>query len=107
MKVEAGRIDHGLHNGQPQFALEEVVQLDTTVKNVLDMVDLQDTLVIVTADHSHGLTINGYPERGNDILGMLHIYVMVECKYFIHLTFKFSFLEKLTLVLYLNISNMH
>lgn len=34
------------------------------------MVDLEETLVVVTADHSHVFTYGGYPHRGNDIFGL-------------------------------------
>ena len=30
---------------------------------------LQETLIIVTADHAHTMVMNGYPLRGQDITG--------------------------------------
>eukprot|EP00397_Hematodinium_sp_SG-2012_P034091 GEMP01036519.1.p1 GENE.GEMP01036519.1~~GEMP01036519.1.p1 ORF type:complete len:570 (+),score=35.91 GEMP01036519.1:238-1947(+) len=68
--VEGGRIDHGLHYGQPRRALEELLAMEEAVEAALKMVDMEETLVVVTADHSHVMTINGYPERGNNILGV-------------------------------------
>ncbi len=69
LMVEAGRIDHAHHLGLAGLALEDTVELDRAVRAVVDRVDPGDTLIIVTADHSHNLTIAGYPQRGNPILG--------------------------------------
>lgn len=67
--VEGGRIDHGHHATNAARALGDTAALDEAVKAALDMTSAEDTLIIVTADHSHTMTIAGYPARGNDILG--------------------------------------
>ncbi len=71
LMVEAGRIDHAHHNGNAFRALTEAVELSNAVKTALAKVNLKDTLVIVTADHSHTFTMGGYPIRGNNILGLV------------------------------------
>ncbi|KAF2362399.1 Alkaline phosphatase [Trinorchestia longiramus] len=71
--VEGGRIDHAYHNNLPKKALEETLAFDEAIAAVLKQVDLDETLVVVTADHSHVLTMNGYPNRGNDILGLADV----------------------------------
>lgn len=71
LMVEAGRIDHAHHLGLAGAALDETVALDRAVEEALRLVDLEETLVIVTADHSHNLTIAGYPRRDNPILGVV------------------------------------
>ncbi|MCB5190562.1 alkaline phosphatase [Methylobacillus arboreus] len=71
--VEAGRIDHGHHANNAYRALTETIALSDAVKKTLEKVNLDDTLVIVTADHSHTMTIGGYPERGNPILGKVKV----------------------------------
>ena len=68
--VEAGRIDHGHHFGNAYRALTDTVELSSAVAKAASLVDLKETLIIVTADHSHTLTISGYQARGNPILGL-------------------------------------
>nr|WP_256360874.1 alkaline phosphatase [Methylomonas koyamae] len=43
--------------------------LSAAVKKAKQLTDDKDTLILVTADHSHVFTIAGYPSRGNPILG--------------------------------------
>ncbi|XP_033104633.1 alkaline phosphatase-like isoform X5 [Anneissia japonica] len=69
--VEAGRIDHAHHGGRAFDALSELKQMHLAVAKVVEMTSEEDTLIIVTADHSHTLSFGGYPERGNPILGLV------------------------------------
>jgi alkaline phosphatase len=71
LMVEGGRIDHAHHGGQAGYALEETVEFARAVQWAVDNTDPAETLIMVTADHSHVLTIAGYPQRGNDILGLV------------------------------------
>ncbi len=69
LMVEGGRIDHAHHAGNAYRALGDTIAFSDAVRAALEKVDLNDTLIVVTADHSHTLTIVGYPKRGNPILG--------------------------------------
>ncbi len=56
---------------QIRTALSETVAMDRAVEKAMETLgdDLDDTLLLVTADHSHTMTISGYPDRGNSIIG--------------------------------------
>ncbi len=69
--VEGGRIDHAHHAGNAFRALGEAIELSNAVRVALEKSDPGETLLLVTADHSHVLTLAGYPRRGNDILGLV------------------------------------
>ncbi|HXH69309.1 MAG TPA: alkaline phosphatase [Pyrinomonadaceae bacterium] len=71
LMVEAGRIDHAHHDGNAFRALTDTVELSNAVRTALSKVNLDETLIIVTADHSHVFTLAGYPARGNNILGLV------------------------------------
>lgn len=70
LMVEGGRIDHAHHDGNAYRALSDTVALSDAVQAAVAKVDLDETLIIVTADHSHVFTIGGYPARGNNIIGL-------------------------------------
>jgi alkaline phosphatase len=68
--VEAGRIDHGHHANSAVRALTDTIALSDAVRAAQQRVG-DDTLILVTADHSHVFTLGGYPTRGNPILGLV------------------------------------
>ena len=69
LMVESGRIDHGHHAGSAYNALTDTLAFEAAVKAAYENTNPEDTLILVTADHSHVFTIAGYPKRGNPILG--------------------------------------
>ena len=71
MMVEGGRIDHAHHAGNAYRALTDTIAFSDAVQTAIRMTNPDDTLILVTADHSHVFTIAGYPERGNPILGLV------------------------------------
>lgn len=63
LMVESGRIDHAHHAGNAWRALTDAEELDRAIGEAIQHVDLRDTLILVTADHSHVFTMAGYPLR--------------------------------------------
>ncbi|XP_022130673.2 membrane-bound alkaline phosphatase isoform X1 [Pieris rapae] len=69
--VEGGRIDHAHHDSYAHLALDETVEYAKAVKKAKSLTNPQDTLIVVSSDHAHTMTVAGYPSRGNDILGVV------------------------------------
>jgi len=67
LMVEGGRIDHSHHATTTVRSLRETIGLERAVKSATELVNEDDSLIIVTADHSHTFTIGGYPHRLADI----------------------------------------
>uniref|UniRef100_A0A182WZ34 alkaline phosphatase n=1 Tax=Anopheles quadriannulatus TaxID=34691 RepID=A0A182WZ34_ANOQN len=68
--VEGGKIDLAHHFTKARKSLDETVQLSEAVQVARQLTTQDDTLLVVTADHSHTMTLSGYATRGNDILGL-------------------------------------
>ncbi|GAB1285190.1 Alkaline phosphatase [Apodemus speciosus] len=68
--VEGGRIDHGHHESVAYRALTEAVMFDSAVEKADELTSEKDTMILVTADHSHVFSFGGYVPRGNSIFGL-------------------------------------
>lgn len=87
LMVEGGRIDHALHETTAKKALQDTVAFDNAIKAAIDKArindpQLENTLIVVTADHDHTLVLNGYAKRTGKttvavpgVLGMVLNYV--------------------------------
>lgn len=67
--VEGARIDMANHYGNAFRALDDTIAMSHAVQAAIEATSADDTLILVTADHSHSLNFVGYPVRGNPILG--------------------------------------
>lgn len=72
LMVEGGRIDQAHHHTLVNAALDETVAFDEAIEAAVKLTDHKDTLIIVTADHGHTMTISGYPARGTDVRSKMH-----------------------------------
>ncbi|KAK2108298.1 hypothetical protein P7K49_013463 [Saguinus oedipus] len=68
--VEGGRIDHGHHESRAYRALTETIMFDDTIERAGQLTSEEDTLTLVTADHSHVFSFGGYPLRGSSVYGL-------------------------------------
>lgn len=64
-----GQIDSAHHENNAYSALTETVALSDAVNKALTLTSEDDTLIVVSADHSHVFNIAGYPAIYTDIFG--------------------------------------
>lgn len=60
LMVEGGLIDAGHHASQAKYALDETIEFSKAIETALGKVNLDETLIVVTADHSHTFSVSGY-----------------------------------------------
>lgn len=58
--VESARIDMAHHQNWARKALDETKEFSRLIEMVRQMTNESDTLIVVTADHSHVMSYNGY-----------------------------------------------
>ncbi len=72
LTIEAGRIDHAHHANNLHRAAKDGEAFAHAIERVMQKVNVKDTLVIVTTDHSHGLALAGYCGLNSPITGLCY-----------------------------------
>uniref|UniRef100_A0A1L8DKL6 Alkaline phosphatase n=1 Tax=Nyssomyia neivai TaxID=330878 RepID=A0A1L8DKL6_9DIPT len=67
--VEGGRIDMAHHDLYTRTSLDETVEFHKAIELARNMFSEEDTLIVVSADHSHVVSMSGYPDRKQNIFG--------------------------------------
>ncbi|CAI6351944.1 unnamed protein product [Macrosiphum euphorbiae] len=68
--VEGGLIDKAHHRTWARIALDETLEFSKAVADAVAMTSEDDTLIVVTSDHAHTMSMAGYPKRNANILGL-------------------------------------
>ncbi|KAL7061778.1 hypothetical protein AAHC03_01480 [Spirometra sp. Aus1] len=68
--VEGGRIDHAHHNNEGRHSMDEMLEFDKAIQAAVELVNMDETLIIVTADHSHSFGLFGHPSRFHSVLDL-------------------------------------
>ncbi|GMS97799.1 hypothetical protein PENTCL1PPCAC_19974 [Pristionchus entomophagus] len=66
LMIEGANIDKAQHKNRFHLATEELSEFDRAIEQVSNLVG-DDTLILVTADHAHALTIPGYLNKSRSI----------------------------------------
>ena len=67
--VEGAKIDKAHHTNQAFYSLHDLLAFEKAIIKAQSMVNLKETLIIVTADHSHSFTHSGSSLMTNDLFG--------------------------------------
>jgi len=79
--VEGGLIDKAHHKTRARIALDETLEFAKAVSDVVALTSEDDTLIVVTSDHAHTMSMAGYPKRNANILGLTNELAMDNMTY--------------------------
>jgi len=79
--VEGGLIDMAHHMTWARIALDETLEFSKAVADAVELTSEDDTLIVVTSDHAHTMSMAGYPKRNENILGFTNSIAMDNMTY--------------------------